>query len=209
MRRAHGPPPDNPRAVATRARREAILQAALDVFLERGLFEATVGDIRARSGASTGSLYHHFKGKEGIAFALYLDGNVAIHERLLGAIADDPPAREGVEAAVRAYLDWFAENPRWGLFLFRAADVGFDVGPRDAIRAEEQRLHEHYARWLVPRVDAGAIYRLPPELYVPVMVGPSRDFLRTWLHRPDPEVFERVRDPLARAAWRALRHRPT
>ena len=45
------------------SRREEILTAALSCFLDKGFERTTLGDIRARSGASTGSIYHFFAGK--------------------------------------------------------------------------------------------------------------------------------------------------
>jgi AcrR family transcriptional regulator len=192
------------RAEASQERRRAILDAALEVFLDKGLFDATIGDIRARSGASTGSLYHHFEGKEAIAAALYLEGVRAIHARL-DAVRDQEPTTRGViEGVVRAYLGWYAEHPRWGLFQFRAEDAGFRAEDREAMRREEEAFLERWERWLVPRVEAGEVYRMPPMLYVAVLQGPARDFLRRWLPYPDPDALETHREHLARAAWRAL-----
>src|SRR5438067_10900122 len=59
------------RRVTTAARRQVILDAALGLFTTRGLRATSVEDIRSASGASNGSLYHHFGSKEGIAAALY------------------------------------------------------------------------------------------------------------------------------------------
>ena len=55
-------------------RRDAILEAALDCFASYGFAKTTMDDIRLRAGASTGSLYHHFKSKEQLAAELYLEG---------------------------------------------------------------------------------------------------------------------------------------
>src|SRR4051812_50148552 len=56
---------------ASADRRRAILDAALDAIDAKGLLAATLDDIKDRSGASIGSIYHHFGDKEGIAAALY------------------------------------------------------------------------------------------------------------------------------------------
>jgi AcrR family transcriptional regulator len=55
-------------------RRRAILEGALEAFTSKGFAAATVGDVRRLSGASVGSIYHHFGDKEGLAAALYLEG---------------------------------------------------------------------------------------------------------------------------------------
>jgi AcrR family transcriptional regulator len=55
--------------------RDQVLATALRLFTERGYFNTSVQDVVRDSGVSTGSIYHHFKDKEGIAKALY-DGLV-------------------------------------------------------------------------------------------------------------------------------------
>ena len=62
----------------TATRRKEILQAALSCFSEQGFDATTVEQIRHRSGASTGSIYHHFKNKAHIAAALYLEGTITV-----------------------------------------------------------------------------------------------------------------------------------
>lgn len=51
--------------------RDKVLSAALGLFTRKGYFSTSVRDITAESGVSTGSLYHYFKDKEGVAAALY------------------------------------------------------------------------------------------------------------------------------------------
>src|SRR3546814_739543 len=49
---------------ADSARRREILDAAAEVFAEKGVVAATVRDIGERAGILSGSLYHHFSSKE-------------------------------------------------------------------------------------------------------------------------------------------------
>ncbi len=50
---------------------ERVINASLLLFTKQGYFNTSVPDIVKASGCSTGSIYHHFKDKEGIASALY------------------------------------------------------------------------------------------------------------------------------------------
>ncbi len=47
-----------------------ILQAAYDVLVEKGYYEASMDEIAARVGISKGTLYLHFKSKEDLIFLL-------------------------------------------------------------------------------------------------------------------------------------------
>jgi len=48
-----------------------VLSATLSLFTTKGYFNTSVHDIARESGVSIGSIYHHFKDKEGVASALY------------------------------------------------------------------------------------------------------------------------------------------
>jgi AcrR family transcriptional regulator len=52
-------------------KRDAILQAALEVIAERGLHDSPMSLIVQRSGVSAGTIYHHFANKEDLIHALY------------------------------------------------------------------------------------------------------------------------------------------
>ena len=58
----------NKMPVDTRAR---VLNTALHLFTSKGYFNTSMRDITRESAVSTGSVYHHFKDKEGVAAALY------------------------------------------------------------------------------------------------------------------------------------------
>lgn len=50
---------------------EQVLGAALTLFTEQGYFNTSIPDIVKASSVSTGSIYHYFRDKEGIARSLY------------------------------------------------------------------------------------------------------------------------------------------
>lgn len=50
---------------------DKVLSTALRLFTSKGYFNTSMRDITGESSVSTGSLYHYFKDKEGVAAALY------------------------------------------------------------------------------------------------------------------------------------------
>ena len=58
------------RKVDADARRQAILDAALTVFAERGYEAARLDDVAAKAGVAKGTLYLYFKDKEALFEAL-------------------------------------------------------------------------------------------------------------------------------------------
>src|SRR5579863_2249574 len=54
-----------------REREELILQAAEEVFQEKGYYEASMDEIAARVGIAKGTIYTHFPGKEELVIELF------------------------------------------------------------------------------------------------------------------------------------------
>ncbi len=186
------------------ARRTQILDAALACFVKLGWTATTIADVRAESGASTGSIYHHFGSKEGVGAALYAELLRRYRESLLDRLERTRSARGFVRGLVLHHLDWSAEHPDWARFLndMRSSEA---VASNEAdLRASTRRFLELLARRIDSYVEAGEIVKMPKAIYASVIMGPAHDVVRHWLRgRVELELAE-VRTPLANAAWRAV-----
>src|ERR1700746_823742 len=65
----------------------ALLDAARQVFTERGFAEASIADVVQRADSSVGSLYHHFGGKSELFIALWQEHQAAHEEAARAAVA--------------------------------------------------------------------------------------------------------------------------
>lgn len=66
---------------------QALLDAAREVFAERGFARARVADIAARAGLTPGVIYHHFGGKDELYLALWRRHGLAHEEAAAKAVA--------------------------------------------------------------------------------------------------------------------------
>ena len=197
---------DSEQSEPKESRRQAILDAALACFASKGFTETTMEDIRKLSGASTGSIYHHFSNKEMLAQALYLESRSSLYAAIAVALAQGPQ-REGVEALIYAYLDWFERHSDLGQYMMQAAESEYLSAyikvlrqkTRTALPAEN--LSSRLLQWLAPAIENGSIVRLPDALYMPLIIGPSREFVRIWVRTREAQAMQEARAPLARAAW--------
>ncbi len=103
----------------TAARRKEIIQAALACFTELGFTHTGMADIRRRSKASTGSIYHHFKSKQQLAAEVYIEGIRDYQEGFVSALEEQEHARDGIFAVVNYHLKWVEKNPEWAVYLFQ------------------------------------------------------------------------------------------
>jgi len=189
---------------ARQASRRSVLRHALTLFNENGVEATTIDDLRRASGQSVGTIYHHFKNKEGVVAALFFaaldDQSRAIADRIAG-LAD---GRAMVQALIDAYTAWITNQPECAHFVFVARD-SVAQGPHAADLA--QRLVARYApidAQLAQDAAAGRILPLPVDLIPALVLGATEFYARGWLagRRQDAPAAHAGR--FAMAAWRSL-----
>lgn len=75
-------------------RRESILDAALECFVERGFHGTAIPQIAKQAGIAAGTIYHYFDSKEALVNALYRTWKSAVAQRVLTAFPQGAPVRE-------------------------------------------------------------------------------------------------------------------
>jgi AcrR family transcriptional regulator len=109
--------------------RERILEAALELFRERGFAEATMRDIARQAGVATGLAYYYFKSKDAIVLAFYQRARVDLVERLEAAQKDTRLAAR-LKALIEAKFEYFRPNRRFlGALMPHAADAANPLSP--------------------------------------------------------------------------------
>jgi AcrR family transcriptional regulator len=86
-RAKRGRPPDRP------DRRESILDAALQCFVERGFHGTAIPQIAEKADIAAGTIYHYFDSKEALVNALYRTWKAAIAQRVFTAFPQAAPVR--------------------------------------------------------------------------------------------------------------------
>jgi AcrR family transcriptional regulator len=179
------------------ATRERILDSALDLFAERGVVATSIEDVCARSGASVGSVYHHFAGKEGLADALVAESLGAYQTAFLTELRRHGEAEDGVRGIVRFHLGWCAKHPGAMRFLFAH---GGSAPPE-----QNRAFFADVMAWWRPHVRYGALRDLPLDLAYALWLGPVQEYCRLWLADRTPVAPRRAASVLADGAWQALK----
>lgn len=100
------PAPVTAKGAATRA---FLLQAAAEVFAERGYTETTMSELISRSGLTKGAFYFHFSSKEQLALAVIDEKQRQWVDSVQAAIEAEPQAidqlRQVAYALVRLHRD--------------------------------------------------------------------------------------------------------
>lgn len=161
-----------PRGRAGQRRREALLKAARELFLEQGYDKVSIDLIVARAGGSKASVYTYFAGKEGLFTAL-------IEDVCREFLDFSPPSADGAasprevlrrigEGACRAVL-----NPEV-MSLFRLAvaeSYRFPQVGQAFYAAGPQAARAALARYLAEATVSGALSVPDPEMASDFFLG--------------------------------------
>jgi AcrR family transcriptional regulator len=184
-----------------RATRDAILDAALPLFLARGYEATTVADVVRASGVSNGSVYHHFGAKEAIAGEVYVRALSDYQDGLLAALG--PDARAGVEGMVAHHLGWIEDHPDEARFLLRFRET---CSPETEARLRS--LNRAVLTRLRPWLRRPELRPLPEEQAWALLLGPAQELGRWWLDGRLASSPRAAAGELGRAAWLALAAAP-
>ncbi|HPJ92919.1 MAG TPA: TetR/AcrR family transcriptional regulator [Deltaproteobacteria bacterium] len=189
----------------TRTRRELIIRAALACFTEIGYAATNMADIRSRSGASTGSIYHHFKSKEQLARAVYLEGIRDYQEGFLSALKKYEDASEAILEIITYHLTWVEQNPDWSRFLFLMRHADFMGNAQDEFNVLNANFFRCVSMWFLQQVKTGSIRSMPTDLSIAVLLGPCQEYTRLYIDGKACTPPGQAAGELALAAWNALR----
>jgi AcrR family transcriptional regulator len=106
-------------------RQQQILEAARDVFFDRGIHRATVDDVAAQAEVSKGTVYLYFESKESILAHLLLEGLFILLSELKAAYApqESLSAEKHLRQLAEAYWQFAQTHPNYFRLLL-ALDRG-------------------------------------------------------------------------------------
>lgn len=196
-------PEIQPTAPESLNRRQEILDASLECFLDHGYQRTTIAQIRAKSGASTGSIYHLFSGKPAIAHAL-------VTQAIDDWQANTKPGsiKKSVKSSVAGLLARGSNN--WALFQFMDEMRILANNDPDLFALKQTFQHGQQAAKKQYRAAAkrGLVQDIPWPLAHALMLGPTYDYLRNQGPSANPKKVNAAKNHLSKAAWRAVKSLP-
>ncbi len=191
-------------------RRQALLDAAREVFLERGYANATIDAVVERAGGSKATVYDLFENKEGLFAALVAEATEELSELvrnypLDGRIEDD------LRDFGRHYLEILTRPERLALFRLvlgecgrvpEVGDIFYRTGPQVIFQRVAEMLRSAAARGQIHISDAEGMAHffvdaLRGHIHMQVLLNPTR--------RPMPKEIERHTDFVVETFLRACR----
>jgi len=157
--------------------RSLLLDAAEEVFAEKGFAPATLDDIAHAAGYTKGAIYKHFATKEELFLAVsdrywrrYFDNfaEVMSSARQIGARELDGVAERWRQLSRDRGAEHAALGHEFSLYLLRNPDA------RDRVAAKRSEVVEALAKFIVEGIDRmGATLKIPPLTFAQVLIATS------------------------------------
>jgi AcrR family transcriptional regulator len=122
------------------ARRQRLLQAALELFVENGFHDTSVDEVVAAARTSKSGFYEHFESKEDCCRVLLAEEGGALIEAVRAAAARGGDHRERTRLGVGAFVRSCAQRGRAARLLLVES-----VGLSEPIEQVRHQLHAQFA----------------------------------------------------------------
>ena len=173
-------------------KREAILEAMLDLIVERGFHDAPMSVLAKRSGASPGVIYHYFPSKDELIHAVYERVASIKHEVFFEGVSADEAPRE---ALLRIWLNayrFYRSHRKETLFLDQYLNSSY-------CKVEAHPEKTRIAKWMQPKKKGGMLKDLPPEAIESLTLGLAASLAKA------PKAFSTATlRSIAETVWNAI-----
>jgi AcrR family transcriptional regulator len=154
--------------------RSHILDAAGELFAERGYDATSVADICAQAGVTKGAFYHHFESKQSVFLELRDRWLTPLEAQLSLARDPDetlPQLLQHVADLAREMFAEAGEDQRQQIFLELLSAARQDPTILSAMLAPMQRYHEWFAQLINAGIQEGTLRKVDRKLAAQVLVS--------------------------------------
>jgi len=211
-----GPSPQNNAAVAqvrlsAGARREKLIEVAIDLFSRKGFKGTTTREIAAAAGVTEAIIFRHFQTKEQLYTAI-IDQKVnspdaAAWCSALATAMDKDDDEAVIRQLITGIIQAHKTDPKFERLMLYAALEGNEIAlqhMRQITASIIGLFHKYFRR----RQKKGALRRLPPEIALTAIVGMAQNYaMGKYVHEFKEQCLsdEQALESFSRIALEGLR----
>ncbi len=181
------------------ARREQIIDVAIEVFGRAGYYGASMNDIAEAAGVTKPVLYQHFDSKSDLYVALLDEVGARLISAITKATADATDGREMTAAGFQAYFRWVAQRHDEFMLLF-----GGSARHAEEFGARVRRITDDAAAAIAPLI-AVDIEHAHRETLAHALVGLAEGASRRLVGLGQAFDPDEIAREVAALAWAGLR----
>mgnify|MGYP000420280142 FL=1 len=161
------------------AKRQAVLQAAAELFNERGFHATSLDDIAARLNVSKPTLYYYVKNKDEILLQCVSQGLEMTLEGIEASRQAGGNAVDQLRACMQVYAGIVTQP--FGMCLIRVGDEEVPEPSRTELRRMKSEIDHAFRRLVAQGVEEGSLAPCDPKMSAFVIAG-ALSWIGRWYH---------------------------
>ena len=195
------PPVAKPSTRSGELKREAILEAALELFVARGFHGTSVPSVAEKAGVGAGTIYRYFENKEALVNEIFRRYKTSLATHVLDGFPFDAPAREQHRAFWARMAEFARANQRGFAFLELHSHSDY---LDDESRAVEQNIVDFGLRFFESAQARGEIKQIEPMVLISIVFGGFVGLIRlAWEGKL--ELTDAALEQAEQCCWEAIR----
>ena len=171
------------------AKRRAVLQAAAQLFNERGFHATSLDDIAARLNVTKPTLYYYVKSKDEILLQCVRQGLTMMLEGIEASRAAGGQAVDQLMACMQVYVRIVTQD--FGMCLIRVGDEQLPPASRKELRRLKAAVDQEFRRLVAQGVQEGSLAPCDPKMTAFVIAG-ALSWIGRWYQPGGPYTPELV-----------------
>ncbi|MFZ5590304.1 MAG: TetR/AcrR family transcriptional regulator [Bacillota bacterium] len=175
-------------------RRTEILQAALELFSQKGYHNVSMHEIAVRAEFAVGTLYKFFKNKEELYKEILMQTAMLFHSALSEALEEKGDEYARIKKYLKTKCKIFMENILSVRLYFAVSGAGVSFNVRRGLETELRSFYDQGIQKLAAVFESGIqkkIFRpLDPYYLALALDSISNAFLFCWMEDPDRHPFD-------------------
>ena len=187
-------------------KREAVLQTAAQLFLEKSYSRTSMNDVAERLQITKPALYHYFQNKEQLLLECYRLGSALIEDILNDIATHCGTGLEKVEAFIYSYANVMTVN--YGRCVMRMDEGDLSDEAFGEVRNYKRKIDRRLRMFLQEGMADGSITPCDPKIAAFSIAG-ALNWICIWYEPEGPLPAEEIAKQFARTLTRGLAARRT
>jgi len=187
-------------------KREAVLQTAAQLFLEKSYTRTSMNDVAERLRITKPALYHYFQNKEEILLECYRLGSAMIEEILNNIAAHGGTGLEKVAAFIYSYATVMTVN--FGRCVMRMDEGDLSSVAFEEVRGYKRKIDRRLRIFIQEGIADGSIAPCDPKLAAFSIAG-ALNWICIWYEPEGPLSPEEIATQFARTLTQGLAAAPS
>ena len=169
-------------------KREAVLRAAVQLFLEQGYHRATLNDVAKRLNITKPALYNYFRGKDEILFECWSIGHELVDECIAETSAGAGSGLDKLRKLTVRYAELMTTDYGKSLVRFDLRDLS--EHNRKTVQTAKRRIDRAFRDYIASGIADGSVKPCDPKLAAFAIAG-SLNWIGHWF-QPGGELTGRA-----------------